>query len=313
MKTYELRPTSNPELFRVVDRNGDWTTYFHQPTKTYLRAVNHILTTGYAKGPRFYEWLKSQTKEEAERILERAGERGDRIHQFIAKVLSGEKMHRYSKVLAEDSQTEVSLANDEWDAILAWQSFWTRHEPKLIAYEMSVFNLKVGYAGTLDAILRITKECGNRYCPCKGLAGKLGLYDWKSSSGIRAEYGAQIAAYGASESLKKFLGKHKLDYSAILRIGTNHKTTGGYELEVYNRKESQTHFKEFLAAVQIANAEYRPFDPDKEIYDIPDTLSMTVEREELNPPKPAKPTKAKRTPRKGTKGRQNQPTEQGNA
>ena len=31
--------------------------------------------------------------------------------------------------------------------------------------------------------------------------------------------------------------------------------------------------------MQIHNATYKPFDPEKEIYEIPDNLSMVVERE----------------------------------
>ena len=305
MKTYTLEPTSHKDLFRVVDREGDWEYYFHEPTKRYLPAVNFRLDTGYTKGARFAEYLKNISPDQADRKLKAAGERGDRVHQYIRSVflLAGAgavqwKPTRDFKVLAEDNRTEVELSNDEWDCILAFQEFWTRHDAVLIDYEFPVWNLKIGYAGTSDAIIRLRKACGVKACGCTKFVGKLGLVDWKSSGGIYESYGAQVAAYANGENLKQILGRHKLEYTAIVRLGTKHKTTGGYEFEPYDQAETKLHFREFLAAVLISDAYLKPFDPEKEIVEIPDTLHLTVEREQLK--RTVKP-RAKRTPKKGTK------------
>lgn len=291
-KTYELKPTDDKDLFRVVDREGDWTHYYHQPSKTYLRAVNFILESGYAKGARFYQYLKSKSADEADRILKAAGERSDRVHQAIRIILDTGKIDRSLKVLGEDNATLISLSNDEWDCLLAFGEFWNRHECVLISGEKSVYTLSFGYAGTLDAIVRMTKECGVRYCPCKEYVGRLGLYDWKSSGGIYSNYGAQVAAYGAAFNAT---ATEKLDYTAILRIGTNHKSTGGYEFEPYNSEETNRHWKEFLAAKQIGDAEYKPF-TDAEIVEIPEVIELkkAVPPEEPKPEKVRKPRIKKR-------------------
>ena len=170
---------------------------------------------------------------------------------------------------------------------MAFQEFWKRHEPALIVGEQSVYDSTLEYAGTLDAIIVLTKACEIRTCPCKDLVGKKGLFDWKSGGGIYSSYGAQIAAYAKAESLKE-----KIDYTAILRIGTNHKMTGGYEFQVYDLTDTEVHFQEFLAARQIANAEFKPFDAMKEVIEIPDVI-------EIDLTKIVKSVKAKRKPKKG--------------
>lgn len=280
MRNYVLESTADENLFRVVDRQGNWSHYFFK--NQYLRAVNFILETGYAKGFRFIKWIKGKSEEETDRILKETGERGDRIHQFIARLpyLQG-KADRFTTVLAEDNLTEVKLSDDEWDAVLAYQEFWKRHETSLIASEYPIYNLKYGYAGTLDLIVRLNKDCGVRTCGCKDHIGKIGCIDIKSGGGIYSSYGAQLAAYAKGQNFKPVLGTNKIGYTAVLRIGTNHKTTGGYEFEPYTAKETKVHFNEFLAAMAISNAEYKLFNPDEEIKDIPEIIDIEIKKENL--------------------------------
>ena len=90
--------------------------------------------------------------------------------------------------------------------------------------------------------------------------------DWKSSAGIYNSYGSQVAAYANAHGVK-------CDYTGIVRIGTNHKTTGGYEFQPYDQAETSNHFEEFRAAMIIANSEYRPFRED-DIKDIPELIEL---------------------------------------
>lgn len=276
MKTYKLSITPDKDLSRVMDRKGDWNFYFHSPTKRYLPAVNFILDRGFAKGPALIQWMKNNSADEIERKLKVAGDRGDAIHQFISKIFSGEAKDRLCQILAEDNKTSRVLTDDEWDAILAFQEFWNNHKPILLAYEKPIYDLKIGYAGTMDAIIKLTKQCDFKTCKCKNFLNQWGLFDWKSGSGIYPSYGPQIAAYGASQSIKAYLGKVgkvKLGYSAILRIGTNHKQ--GYEFVPYDKKESNLNWKKFLAALIIAD--FEPFD-EKEIYEVPDILNIIIKQ-----------------------------------
>lgn len=283
MKTYELKPTSNPALERVVDRDGDWRHYRHVPSGTYLRSVNFILDSGYAKGTGFYTALKNSTAEEWERRLEAAGDKGDAVHQLIKKILSGEQVTRTTMILADDNVNFRLPTYEEFEAALAMSAFWADHACKLVIHEYPVYNLPDGYAGTLDVICRITKACGNRYCRCEPYVGKLGLLDWKSGGGIWDNYGPQDSAYWTGiatmveDPISALAGQ--IEFTGIVRVGTNHKV--GYQTEFYDKTESETHYREFLAARTIHDANYRPFDPEKEVYEIPDIINITVETEQL--------------------------------
>lgn len=269
MKTFHLEPTSNPDLSRVVDINGDWRHYFHSPSGTFLRAVNAILEDGYAKGTRFYAYLKNKSAAEIDEKLSAACSKGDGVHQFIDIIFKHPKLpNRMTPVVNEEGELRI-LTWEEWEAVLSFQTFWNLHRPVLFDHEQAVCNLKLGYAGTYDARLKLTKACGNQFCKCEKFIGKVGIYDWKTGGGIYSNYGAQIASYEKARPG---------DYTAILRLGTKHRT--GYEFQPYNRRETNRHFQEFKSALVIANAEYKPFDPKKEIYEIPEKLDLVVEREQ---------------------------------
>lgn len=268
MKSYTFEPTSNPDLRRVVDLKGDWRHYFHSPSGTYLRAVNAILEEGYAKGARFHAYLKTHTPEEIDRILKEAGDKGDAVHQFISMIFSHPKMPNLQTPIMDNGDLRL-LTHDEWSAVLSFQNFWNAHKPVLIDFEQAIANVKLGYAGTYDARLKLTGFCGNDKCQCKRFIGKVGLFDWKTGGGIYSNHGAQLSAY------EKIAPAH---YTAIVRLGTKHRV--GYEFQIYNRRETNAHFREFRSAITIASVDYKPFDPKKEIYEIPETLSLTVERAE---------------------------------
>lgn len=293
MKKFELSPTSNPDLFRIVDRKGDWTHYWHEPTKTVLRAVNFILSKGFEKGEGFYIALKNSTAEEWEKKLEKACDKGDAVHQAINQFLSGDgtkKFGRDMKVLADDNLNLRELTDEEWNVVLSFVRMWEAHAFKIVAKEETVCNLELGYAGTLDWIARATKECdkvcGTRGCKFKDVIGKLGLLDHKSGSGIYENYGPQLAAYVHCD-LSKFIKDKKIEYTAIDHLGTKH--VCGYDVEVYDEKETDVHFEEFKSAIVIANSRYKPFNLDEENEEIPDEVTITVETEIIPEPEPEVP------------------------
>jgi hypothetical protein len=270
---YKFEKTKNKNLFRVVDETGSWKNYFWKPTKQYLRAVSNILDEGYATGNGLKQFFLNHTKQEADEILKNAGDRGDKCHKMISYLLNNKGVaNRGTEVWNEESQSTEMLTNDEWRVVLTWVEWWKAHSPVMVAEEFPVYALNLGYAGTTDFIGILTTECGKKTCPCHDLKGKVGIFDWKTSSGIRDSYGAQIASYANAENIKKF------DYTAIVRIGTKH--TCGYEFEVYDKIGTLNHFNEFLAAQTISMASHTPFDPTKEIYEIPLTINITIKQNE---------------------------------
>ena len=277
MKTFELRETKHPDLLRVVDWNENWEFYKHAPSGKYLNSVTSILDKGYAR-PELEEWLSDHTVGERDDILNRAKDKGTKIHNAIDLLLTmgGQRnvLLRDTHIFSKQTKKEEPITNEEWNALLSFQSFWDAHAPVLYISEAAVFNLSLNYAGTIDALLSITKSCNVKSCNCKDLVGKIGLWDWKTSSGIRASYSAQCGAYVNSDNILEYLPKKKkIDYIGILRVGTKHKTTGGYELQTFDPKES---FERFKAAKQIADFTLEPFNEGR-IVDVPEEITLSVD------------------------------------
>ncbi|MCL4405207.1 MAG: hypothetical protein M1361_01135 [Patescibacteria group bacterium] len=312
MKTYTYEPTKHPRLFRVVDREGNWERYFLTdlvPEKgreistmggVYLRGVTTILDKGYAKGEGLLRFLSQHTESERDEILKSAGERGDKVHRAIAMLSEGlGTLNKTDGVYNREIKEYEPLSNEEWDCLLAFESFWRRHEPIVLQSEAPLYSLEGGYAGTADKIWILTKACDVKMCPCKDWINLIGLNDYKTSSGIYPSYWAQVGAYAKAENIKEYLPTGRvIDYTSILRLGTNHKTTGGYEFRVSNRLGAQ--YELFGAAKTIANYESNEFDPSKEVQEIPDSITIELKKmpESVETPKVEK---------KNGKGKRNQP------
>lgn len=313
-KTYTLESTKNPRLFRVMDRMGNWQHYFFdqsekndQSVGVYLRGVTTILERGYAKGAFFEEWLLGITREKRDEILKNAGEKGDKVHRFIDLALTtsgltefGTKFTREVAIYSRDKKQEEPLTDAEWYCILAWAHFWAVHDITLFVSEAPFYSLKGGWAGTGDALGIPNKCCGVSTCPCAGIIGKLGYFDWKSSKGLRPSYSAQGATYIKADNLKEFTGGKEVEFVGLVRIGTDHEKTKGYEFKVFlgdrlhkqavkKEKDPKKKFKlenmsvkkaygRFLAAKAIDDFEYKPFDPAIDIQDIPDEVEIVVRR-----------------------------------
>lgn len=253
-------------------------TFADLKTALYLDGVTTILNDGYTKGAFFANWLSQHTMEEREKILSAAGEKGDKVHRTIDILISGgdedgkgTTFTRETQVVNRETKQEEPLENDEWDCLLSFESFWGAHEPIVLTSELTLYSTMFEYAGTADAIIILTKACEVKTCKCKELVGKIGLFDWKTSSGIRASYGAQVAAYSVSENIGEYLPPGQaVAYAAILRLGTAHKTTGGYELKVIDQDALLDAWQRFLGAKRIFDYEKTPFDPAKDVLDIPD-------------------------------------------
>ncbi len=296
MKTYEFHATSNPAIKRVVDRDGEWQNYFHVPTRRYLRGVTTVLHRGYAKSDRFHQWLKNHTKDEIDAALRFGRDKGDAGHQLANLILLGEKVTTDTLIVADDNRTKRVPTWREWEAILSFERFIVAHGIRIVAHEHTVCNVREGYAGTFDGIVRLMKACGVKVCACSSFVGLLLLLDWKFGGGIYPEMGAQVAAYSNAD-LSEILHGHQLAGTGIVRFGTRHKTTGGYEPEFYDARETAGHWTEFLAAMKIDDATFRPFDP-RAIVAIPTSLSLTVEREHLEPPRRKQQRRKKPAPRR---------------
>lgn len=301
MKTFTLQNTKHPKLFRIVDREGNWKNYVlvekfkdsyktsDQPTFSdfekadYLRGVTTILDEGYPKGKGFEIYLARTNEVEQKEKLEKAGEKGSKVHSFIDLVLSTRPeiegvplvLDRETKVVSRNTNQEEHLSDDEWDTVLAWHKFWINHSPILLHSEIPFYSLKYGYAGTGDVIAILTRECTERGCACKGRTGKIGLLDWKTGK-MLDKHNVQVCSYAMADNAKSYLPKgKKIDYVAAVRITPSLEC--GYSMKA--SKDMKQDFKRFLAAKELAcGSEYKPFDPEKDVEEVPDSFQILVQR-----------------------------------
>ena len=230
---HTYKPTSDPDLFRVCDRNSDWRFYWKKSTNQYAPAVNYIIGQGFNKGSRFQNWLLQQRPEEAQRILESAGDRGTRVHAAIRDLIDGNKVKIDQQYPSEVANGRFEpLTAEEWNCLEGFVNFVNQYKPEVIAQEQTVFDDQNLYAGTIDFIGSIQVN---------GVKTPV-IIDWKSSSGIWDEYKLQVAAYWAAISR----GGPAIITSntAIVRVGTRHKAK--FEIQLFNPEETSQNFKKFL-------------------------------------------------------------------
>lgn len=294
--SYQFEDTTHPNVKRFVDRDGEWTHYWLVKEKRFVKGVTHILGMGFPKGPRFYEYLLSVSKEEARKKLVAAGDEGSRTHQAIRQLIGGSKVTMTTKFPSElRGGRQEPLNAEEWDNLIAFEAFCKRYAPRTVAHEFTVYSKhNTGYAGTADYFCVLTVPSGDKAFP-KEVWGKdiLVLIDWKSSGAIYNEYPAQLAAYAAAigemdlfpKFRKAFAGRI---YTMVVRLGTRHKN-GGYELGIYDLTESLQHQQTFESARLLADSIEPTFAP--EIEQIPTQFFIKMAKAKAIKPKAIKKQK----------------------
>lgn len=259
---YTHEPTSNPNIERLCDMNGDWTHYYLKAENRYVKAVNHVLELGHAKGPNFKAYLARSTQEEIRKKMEEKGDEGSRTHRAITDLINGSKVTmstKYPTDLGDGRQT--ILLHDEWENLLGFKNWCDKYQPRVVTHEYTVQGEDA--AGTLDALLVITVPAGDKEFD-KEFWGKdiLILIDWKSSAAIWFEYEAQTAAYWqmvkADKKFAKFVKAFEgRIFTGVVRLGTQHKSR--YQFVYWDQTKTEgEHWGRFCSAVFIANR----YDPD---------------------------------------------------
>jgi hypothetical protein len=269
MKNFELKPTKAKHLFRVVNLDGNWKDYYNSDTGQYKPGLTSVLDRAYPKGSGFYEALKKSTPEEWDKRLAEAGDAGDAIHQIIEKSLSGEKVNRATKVLAEDNKTERNLTHIEWRKYLSFVYFVNLHGVVLFGHEETVEHPL--FAGTLDQLWKLTKVCGRdkRYCKCADFQNVLLLNDVKTGKGLYSNHKAQVAGLAHAEISHLSKGM-KVETAMLLHLNG---TDNGWSVKFLDKTETEIAYQRCLAAFTLD--EEKPFDPAK-IEEIPDYVELKL-------------------------------------
>lgn len=288
--SYSFEDTTDPNIKRFVDREGNWSHYFLKDEGRYVKAVNHVLSLGYNKGPRFAQYLLTTTPEKAAQKLTAAGDEGTRTHRAITDLIKGMRITMNTKYPSELTHGRQEVLNDEeWTNLDAWIRWCVTYNPRFVGIDMTVRG--DDYAGTFDALLVITVPSGDKNF-AKEMWGKdaLVLIDWKTSSGIWSEYESQLAAYWGGivrgglyrDYVKAYKGRI---FSAIVRLGTKHKCL--YEMEVFTQEQTEKDsWYRFNAAMKIANRYEPEFKPV--IEEIQTEYQIRIQKAKIEKPKKIK-------------------------
>lgn len=227
----KLAETTNPSVVQMTFDNERYYQIKTDEQDLFLPSVTWI-NESYPKGIGFYKWLADKGWDEATAAKEAAGDRGSKVHSAIQDLLNGAELKYGDAYWNETKHTNEPFTLDEWKCLIAFQQFWNDYKPEIVATERVCYSLKYGYAGTIDALLKINDQ--------------VVIVDWKTSSAIYPSYLMQIAAYMVAEHET---GEHKPTATAIVRLGSKHKK--GYEIQLFDTDQSKQNFKGFLHVKEI--------------------------------------------------------------
>lgn len=281
--TYTKQPTKNPDVFRLVDRSGEWTHYWIKSLNKIVPGITYVLGVGYPKGEGFMKYLLNTTKEESEKRLKVAGEEGSRSHEAVTMLITGSKIDFKTKFMNRLNNRQETLNDDEWWHLESWVTWCKKYQFNYISIEESLFVRDSEVAGTYDALGTILIPDGDKSFP-KEVWGKriLVLIDWKFSSGVWESYKAQASCYrkGLLESgkLAPYLEKYGELWTAIVRCGTKHKE--GFEVKAWDGKQSDENYEKYFKSALVFFEEQESGFPENR--DIPIEFMVNVPLEKIS-------------------------------
>jgi hypothetical protein len=178
------------------------TRFYLSETGNYVPSVTTILDC-YPKPPSFYDWLK-KVGEDADAIRDEAGNRGSTVHKLTERYDAGEEVN----LIDESGNIDYKLS--EWSMFERYVEFRRRFEFDVIHSELNLISDKLGFAGTLDRVIRFN--------------GRLLIIDIKTSNSLYDHYWLQMAAY--KELLAEVQPDLKIDGYAVLWLNAQTRTDG---------------------------------------------------------------------------------------
>ena len=215
----------------------------------HVPSVTTILQA-YPKDAHFFKWLK-EVGEDADTIRDEAGRRGSIVHKLTEEYDAGMEIN----LLNTDGNIGYKLA--EWSMFERYVDFRKSHELEVLLSEVNIIDPKLGYAGTVDRVIRYN--------------GKTILVDIKTSNAIHDQYWLQLAAY--SELIKKNAKKIKIDNVAILWLNAKTRTSKqfqgiGWQLVFRDNAERKNDLELFKATQKLWTAQNKNLQPKSLQYNL---------------------------------------------
>jgi hypothetical protein len=157
----------------------------------------------------------------ASTVTERAATTGSDIHALAESITLGH---------------DVTVTDEQAPFVAAYRSWLVDFAPEFLAAEEMVCNATAGYAGTLDAIVKI--------------AGETWLIDYKTSKGVYPETALQLAAYGQAEFIGRAGDAQRYAMPVIGQYAVLHIRPEGYELVPFDVEGA---YDAFLAAKRLSD------------------------------------------------------------
>lgn len=183
-----------------------------------LISVTSVLAVANKEGLNI--WRAKKGYELSEQYSQETADIGREIHKYVARLLQGTAI---SKLEWE------SLSGEIKNGVRAFWRFKTETGLIKEACEKVVYNLKYGYAGTLDCLGKIGKHWV--------------IIDWKSGERFWASHFAQVAAYHKALSIR---------YSNLeLYVVNLNRHTGVPIVNKLTAKDSKPYWEYFLACLNL--------------------------------------------------------------
>ena len=216
------------------------------PEVKFVPSVTWI-TEFYPKGIGFWKWLANNGWDEAESIKQAAGNKGSKVHLAVEDLLRGEEVKMDSEYLNKDTGREEPLSVEEYECLMSFANWHTLVKPETIKTEITVFDEKDDYAGTIDYICIVRNDV---------VAGrtsiKAGTYiiDLKTGQNVWPSHTLQVSAY--KHAWVSELPKEQKEYGedvrlAILQLGYRRNKAGWKFTEVEDQFDLFLHAKAIWA------------------------------------------------------------------
>lgn len=259
------------------------------PELLYVPSVTWIANF-YPKGEGFMRWYAEHGYDEAQALKQAAGIRGSKVHEAISAILRCEEVRIDSKFINPETEQEEELTLEEVDAIVSYVNWRKEMEAdyaiEVVAFDVTVFSEKHGYAGSIDVILRLTPKPEGKN-PMKLTGPTPFIIDFKTSQDVYPAYELQLSAYREPLLSGEFFIEGFRDVAdirlAILQIGYR-RNKAGYKWNIIEPK-----FSLFLAARQIWQNECNGAKPKQKDYPIVISPALTAADISFEQPKEAVP------------------------
>ena len=169
--------------------------------------------------PALNRWATNLGTEASEQYSQETADIGREIHRYIARLVQGVRINQLEwETLSEEIKNGIRAFQR-----FSMQAGFTFNEP-----EKLVYNLKLGYAGTLDCI----GKADDYYV----------LIDWKTGERFWSSYYAQITAY------YKALGNKKVKDLYVVNLSRN---TGVPVIHMLPGKDCKPYWNYFKSCLSL--------------------------------------------------------------